>query len=126
MIDRNERTRLSEGEAARIWGACGEEEATQFYFAKRLTPFVVQEIIGGKKIQKHLETHRVHVGSELILESIAQVQEIHQPETSHITVSSSGGLRIYLTAIQAEQIIVKTAAQSDDTSADEQQLHGDG
>jgi len=39
LINRQERTRLSEGEAARIWGKNENEESTQFYFAKRNTPF---------------------------------------------------------------------------------------
>ncbi len=117
VLNFSERTRLSEGEAARIWGYCDGEEPTQFYFARKGKPFVVEEIIGGKKITSHLETHGVQTGSRLILESITQTQEIHAPETNHITVSSPGGLRLYLTPSQAGNVVVKTAAQQDKRDA---------
>ncbi len=113
IIDRRERTRLSEGEAARIWGQTEGQEATQFYFAKRNKPFMVQEIIGGQKITRHLITHGIRVGAEIMLESISQTQEIHAPNMEHITVSSPGGLRMYLTPFQAAQIIVRTSARED-------------
>ncbi len=113
IINRRERTRLSEGEAARIWGKIEGLEATQFYFAKRNKPFVVQEIIGGQKIIRHLMTHGILIGSEIMLESITQTQEIHAPDTEHITVSSRGGLRMYLTPFQAARIIVKISARAD-------------
>ncbi len=115
IIDRRDRTRLSEGEAARIWGQCEGEKPTQFYFARRNKPFSVKEIIGGKKITKHLVTHGVHAGSEIILESIEQVQETHNPETTHITVSSPGGLRLYLNPVQAGKIIVKAHIRENGT-----------
>lgn len=121
VIDRRERTRLSEGEAARIWGKTEGQEATQFYFAKRNKPFMVQEIIGGQKITRHLITHGITVGAEIMLESIAQTQEIHAPSMEHLTVSSPGGLRMYLTPFQAAQIIVKTTAR---TEADLQVVSG--
>lgn len=114
VIDRRERTRLSEGEAARIWGQCEGEEPNQFYFSKRNKIFRVSEIIGGKKITKHLLTHGVQVGTELMLESIEQVQQMHAPKTKHITVTSPGGLRLYLNPMQAGQIIVKTLTQTED------------
>ncbi len=110
VIDRQERTRLSEGEAARIWGAAEGEEATQFYFATRNKPFLVEEIIGGKKITQHLKTHGVSPGRTLILEAIEQANELHAPGEKHITISSPGGLRLYLNPNQAEQIMVRATA----------------
>jgi len=111
LIDKQRRTRLSEGEAARLWGECSGEEATQFYFAKQNKPFAVQEIIGGRKICEHLKTHGVEPGSSLILESIEPTQELHKPGATPVTISSPGGLRIHLNQPQASRIIVKVAAQ---------------
>ncbi len=108
VIDKKERTRLSEGEAARIWGKGEDGVSTQFYFARRKTDFVVEEIIGGRKITVHLATHGVRPGSNLMLEAIEQVQELHTPDTKHITISSPGGLRLYLNPNQAGEVIVKS------------------
>ncbi|PID77143.1 MAG: hypothetical protein CSB24_02915 [Deltaproteobacteria bacterium] len=108
VIDRKDRTRLSEGEAARIWGHSPGQKSTQFYFARRKQPFKVEEIIGGRKLIQHLTTHGVYAGAELSLESIAPVQEMHAPDMEHITISSPGGLRMYLTPMQAGQIVVKS------------------
>ncbi|PID41208.1 MAG: hypothetical protein CR981_04260 [Proteobacteria bacterium] len=113
VIDRRERTRLSEGEAARIWGSSADSTATQFYFCRRGKPFEVQEIIGGRKIREHLKTHGVYPGCNLVLESIEQVQELHVPDTEHIIISSPGGLRLYLTLVQAGKIIVRAADRSE-------------
>ncbi len=112
LIDNRERTRLSEGEAARIWGKCqGEPEETQFYFAKRKEKFSVHEIIGDQTMQKHLETHGVQPGSTLILEQIEQTQELHKPGMEPVTITSHGGLRLYLTPVQAKQILVKSVVR---------------
>ncbi|MFV0439632.1 MAG: FeoA domain-containing protein [Desulfopila sp.] len=108
VIDRRERTRLSEGEAASIWGHCDSEPPTQFYFARRDTPFTVLEIIGGRRAADHLATHGVAPGCSLTLEAIGQVQGIHRAGKAHITVSSPGGLRFYVSADQATEITVKT------------------
>ncbi|MBM9538700.1 FeoA family protein [Desulfobulbus alkaliphilus] len=107
VIDRLERTRLTEGEAARIWGESGDNEASQFYFAKRHRPFTVLEIIGGRKISAHLRTHGVRPGSELVLETIEQAKEAHTPGMEAITISSQGGLRLYLNPAQAARILVR-------------------
>ena len=108
VVNKKERTRLSEGEAARIWGHSGDEAHSQFYFAKQQTPFFVKEIMGGKKSCDHLETHGVTPGSELLLEAIEQAQSLHQPVAEPITISSPNGLRIFFTPQKAGQVIVRT------------------
>jgi len=108
IINNKERTRLSEGEAARIWGKCEDGLETQFYFARQGKPFSVETIIGGHKVIKHLETHGVQPGQSLTLEKIEQTQELHKPGTQPVTITSAGGLRLYLKPGQAEQIIVKS------------------
>ncbi len=112
LLSKKERTRLSEGEAARIWGVSSvdgeEQESIQFYFARQGVDFHVQEIIGGKKAQMHLKTHGVAPGTIIMLETIEQARELHQPGVDPVVVSSSGGLRLYLDPVQAGHIIVKT------------------
>jgi len=109
VIDRRDRTRLSEGEAASIWGMNEDGGAGQFYFARRNTPFRVEEVIGGRNIADHLRIHGVFPGCTLQLEAIAQAQSMsmHRPGRPHITVASPGGLRFYVSSGQAEEIIVK-------------------
>ena len=111
VIDKQKRTRLTEGEAARLWGKCEGEEETQFYFAKKNKPFSVQEIIGGRKICEHLKTHGVEPGCTLMLEVIEQTRKLHKPGAEPVTISSPGGLRLYLNQSQASRIIVKIAAR---------------
>jgi Fe2+ transport system protein FeoA len=110
LIDRKERTRLSEGEAARIWGRHPGGEPGQFYFARQHSDYLVEEIIGGRSINAHLHTHGVYPGCSLQLESIEQARELHRPATAVIAISSPGGLRLYLPEAQAGQITVRSAA----------------
>ena len=120
IINRRERTRLSEGEAARIWGKSENDEATQFYFAKRNIPFLVEEIIGGSKIREHLLTHGIQAGDQLLLESIEQTRELHKPGIEPVTISSPGGLRLYLNPAQASRILVKRAIRRPDMPSGQQ------
>ncbi len=121
IVDRQTRTRLSEGEAARLWGYPRGGEPTQFYFARRREEFFLQEIIGGKKIQLHLKTHGIRAGCSLFLESIEQTQELHKPVSQPVTISSAGGLRLYLTPTQAGQVIVRSEANDSDPLTGQQQ-----
>ncbi len=111
LINRRERTRLSEGETARIWGHYPGKDATQFYFAKKGLDFEVTEVMGGPKGIKHLETHGVTVGTKLTLESIEQAYSLqgHGLEKKPVTISSPSGLRLFLTPEQAGAIIVRAA-----------------
>ncbi len=127
LIDDRERTRLSEGEAARIWGKCqGEKEETQFYFARRKKTFSVSEIIGGKTVRKHLKTHGVQPGSLLMLEKIEQTQELHKPGVEPVAITSQGGLRLYLNPVQAEQVIVKSVARDSQNHPGQQEKNNLG
>lgn len=110
LINRRERTRLSEGEAARIWGHYPGKEATQFYFAKKDFDFEVTEVMGGPRGVKHLKTHGVTVGVKLTLESIDQANSLqaHGPANTPVTISSPGGLRLFLTPEKAGAVIVRT------------------
>jgi len=112
VIDRRERTRLTEGEAARLWGRGKDGDESQFYFAARHQPFAVTEIIGGQKIRAHLNTHGIQPGSTLILETIEQAKEAHTPGMQPITISSQGGLRLYLNPVQAARILVEHSGQT--------------
>lgn len=108
VIERRERTRLTEGEAARVWGRGGDGGERQFYFATRNQPFIVSEIIGGRMVREHLRTHGISPGCSLVLESIEQTRELHKPGSEPVTISSQGGLRLYLNRIQAGQVIVRS------------------
>lgn len=111
LINRRERTRLSEGETARIWGNYPGKESTQFYFAQKGFDFEVTEVMGGPRGVKHLETHGVRVGVTLTLESIEQANSLagHGPETTPVAISSPEGLRLFLTPEKAGAVIVRTA-----------------
>lgn len=111
LIDRRERTRLSEGEAARLWGRGEDGVDRQFYFATRNQPFAVREIIGGRMVREHLHTHGISPGCSLVLESIEQTQELHKPGSEPVTISSQSGLRLYLNRIQAGQMVVKSVVR---------------
>ncbi len=108
IVDKNERTRLSEGEAASIWGYYPEEKETQFYFARKHQDFTVTEILGGQNRKSHLKTHGIEQGSILTIESIEQVSTLHAPASEPVTISTKKGLRLYLTREQADAIIVRT------------------
>ncbi len=114
IINKKERTRLSEGESARIWGRCEGGPEIQFYFAPQNTLFSVKEIIGGHKIQAHLDAHGIRPGCTLMLETIEQARELHKPGVDPVIITSSGGLRLYLNPIQAEKITVKNAVRDGD------------
>ncbi|PHR27245.1 MAG: hypothetical protein COA36_09665 [Desulfotalea sp.] len=109
VINQNQRTRISEGEAARIWGSCEGEPPCQFYFAKRGKTFTITEILGGRGVCEHLATHGISLGESMVLEGIEQAQEAHAPSEKKITVSSKTGLRLYLNLRQAGQIVVKSS-----------------
>lgn len=108
LINQHERTRLTEGEAARLWGRGAGESERQFYFAVRNQPFTVSEVIGGRKVREHLDTHGIAPGCMLLLEAIEQTQEAHTAGVEPITISSPGGLRLYLNRKQASHIIVQS------------------
>ncbi|MGD9824364.1 hypothetical protein [Desulfobacter sp.] len=111
LINRRERTRLSEGETARIWGHYPGKDSTQFYFARKGLDFEVTEVMGGPRGVKHLKTHRVTVGVKLTLESIDQANSLqgHGSGSAPIAISSPGGLRLFLTPEKAGAVIVRTA-----------------
>jgi Fe2+ transport system protein FeoA len=110
LINRRERTRLSEGEAARIWGHYPGEDATQFYFAKKDLDFEVAQLMGGPRGIRHLETHGVTAGETLTLESVDQAISLqdHGPASTPVTISSPGGLRLFLPPEKAGAVIVRT------------------
>jgi Fe2+ transport system protein FeoA len=124
LIDKIVRTRISEGEASRLWGKCEGEEETQFYFATKNKPFLVQEIIGGHQVKEHLKTHAIEPGASLVLENIEQTSELHKPGVTPVTISSAGGLRLYLNPAQAGKIIVKSADRENENHSPGQQ-HSD-
>ena len=126
LIDKTIRTRLSEGEASRLWGKYEGEDEIQFYFAKKKKSFLVKEIIGGRQIQEHLKTHGVEPGSTLVLEKIEQTRELHKPGARPITISSPGGLRLYLNPTQAGKIIVRSVVQENENHSPEQQPDSEG
>ncbi len=113
LIEGHKRTRLTEGEAARLWGKCQGEEETQFYFASKGKNFSIQEIIGGRKVTEHLRTHGISAGSVVLLEAIQQAQSLHKPGMEPITITSAGGLRLHLNPVQAGRIIVKSSSRND-------------
>ncbi len=112
VINDRQRTRLSEGEAAKIWGEFkgnGKKGEGQFYFSRKGEKFWVKKILGGKKSELHLASHGVRQGDTLYMETVKQAQEMHKPIASPVVISGSGGLRLYLSPQQAAEIIVKTA-----------------
>ncbi len=111
IINNRQRTMLSEGEAAKIWGKYTGREGGgcgQFYFSRKREEFVVEEIIGGQKATGHLASHGVKKGDTLYMETVKQAQEVHGPVASPIVISGPGGLRLYLSPAQAAKIEVKT------------------
>lgn len=110
LINRRERTRLSEGEAARIWGHYPGKAPTQFYFARKDLDFEVREVMGGPRGVKHLKTHGVSVGEKLTLESIDKANSLqeHGPASTPVTISSPDGLRLFLTPEKASAVIIRT------------------
>lgn len=108
-IGSTHRTRLSEGEAARILGKHEGGREMQFYFASRNTAFRVTGILGNPETTAHLATHGVERGGVLMLEVIEQARELHTPTVAPVTISSQGGLRLYLTPEQARRIVVQYA-----------------
>ena len=107
-----QRTRLSEGEAARILGRQSGEEDIQFYFAARNKPFTVTALLGGRGSREHLASHGVEEGCGLLLEGIVQAAELHKPVHAPVTISSEGGLRLYLSPAQAGKIMVAHAPRA--------------
>ncbi len=106
VIDRNHRTRLSEGEAAKIWGKYQDGREGQFYFSRKGEKFTVTDVLGGPRAKKHLEAHGVKARNTMVMETVEQAQTLHKPDADHVIISSTGGLRLYLTPERAERIIV--------------------
>lgn len=111
VIERKERTRLSEGEAARIWGGLSGREPAQFFFADRNRDFVVDEVFGGPRMRDHLCSLGIKPGTTIMLEAIERTRELHTPGSETIILSSPGGLRLYLNQGQAGLILVDIAAE---------------
>lgn len=108
LINQTQRTRISEGEASRIWGSVEDGVEGQFYFSKRGASFTITEILGGRGVGQHLATHGIAIGNSMVLEGIEQAQQAHAPAEKKVTVSSQSGLRMYLNLKQAGQIVVES------------------
>ncbi len=111
IINRRQRTRITEGEAAHIWGVAEGQAPSQFYFARQGAPFLVEAVLGGRKKVEHLAGHGINAGDTLMLETIEQAKDFHQPGSRAIIFTSPGGLRLYLSRTQALHMIVQDAAK---------------
>ncbi len=112
VINSRQRTRLSEGEAAKIWGkytAREDKSEGQFYFSRKGEEFIVETLLGGQRSKAHLASHGVREGDRLYMETVERTQEVHSPIASPVVISGSGGLRFYLAPEQAAKIMVKVA-----------------
>ena len=107
VIDRRERTRLSEGRRPGSGGVPVSGEATQFYFAQRHTPFTVEEIMGASPPKSTWRPTGYPPGQSWSLRPLNS-PELHQPVNEPVVISKPGGLRLFLNPRKAGQIIVRT------------------
>jgi Fe2+ transport system protein FeoA len=102
------RVRLTEGMAAKIWGRM-QDKPQQFVSARTGKEFHVEEIIGGSRARKMLQTLGVEPGKVLVLESVAQAQSLKMGARNPVVLSSREGLRLFLTPEDGRRILVREA-----------------
>ncbi len=108
VLEHNGRIHLTEGMAAKIWGRM-QDKQIQFVSSKVGEKFHVDEILGGTNAVKMLEEKGVRPGRTMVLEKVAQAQALHIGVRNPVVVSSSEGLRLFLSSFDANKILVREA-----------------
>ncbi len=101
------RIRLSEGDAAKLWGVV-DNRHTQFSLAPTGKKFEVTKILGGKRSRKKIKNLCVNPSSILTLEGVEQAQFLHLGAgvKSDVVITSHDGLHLHLPHREGERILV--------------------
>ncbi len=105
-LEDNHCVTLSEGDAARIWGECGQTYI-QFSLASAHKRFHVVRLLGGHKAQQRLIKASIQPGSHLVLESVRSVQDLCLAPQSQLVINSQDGLHLHLSHEEGKDIFVR-------------------
>ena len=101
------RLRLSEGDAAKLWGEVDNRQV-QFSLAPIGKKFKITELLGGKRSRKKITNMGITSSSILSLEGVEQAQFLHIGDgaKTDVVITSHDGLHLHLPQHEGEQILV--------------------
>ena len=106
VIEHGPRIRLSEGDAAKIWGTVNDKQL-QYSLTPINRKFLVTEILGGKRAHKKIKNMGIKPSSVLILEGVEQTRSFHLSLVSaHLVITSRDGLHLHLPLHEGNNIWV--------------------
>lgn len=105
-VDGRERLRLSEGDAAKIWGE-SDGKMMQFSLVKKESPFRVKEILGGKRAHERIKSMDIRPGLTLFLEGVEQACSMQlSPKPELVITSIDSGIHLHLPSGEGRRIWV--------------------
>jgi len=107
------RIRLAEGMAAKIIGRMGKV-CCQFANAQAGADFTVEQIIGGSRAKRAIESLDIRPGTILRLETVGKAPSYQMAARNRCVVTSPTGLRLFLRQDQADLVVV---SYDDETGA---------
>ncbi|GBC63512.1 ferrous iron transport protein A [Desulfonema ishimotonii] len=105
------RVRVPEGMAFKIWGESGGK-SLQFSMTPTGQPFLVKEILGGKKARQGVLSYGIEPGKTLIPETVSPGQNLYIGQKNLIIISTTDGLRLFLEECQARRMWVRVCESS--------------
>lgn len=103
LILKGDRIRLSEGDAAKLWGSVQDVEM-QYSLAPVEKEFIVKEILGGKRAQERIRGRGIRPGSILMLEGVEQAQSVQLTRHGGLVISTRDGLHLHLPEGEGDRI----------------------
>ena len=111
LNDNRHRIKISDAVAAKVLGTHTDDGPTiQFTSARIEYPFTIRSIIGGRKTVYFVKELGLKKGQIIHLEGVEHSKYVHSPfamESDICIKMRRGGLRIYVTAVQATSVIVE-------------------
>lgn len=105
VVEGRGRIRLAEGMAAKILGRMGEVRC-QFANARAETDFVVEEIIGGRRARRAIESLDIRPGVVMRLEMVGKAPSYQMASRDRCVIATPEGLRLFLRRDQADMVVV--------------------
>ena len=98
--------RLTEGTAAKIWGEMNGK-MMQFAMAGTGRPFLVHQILGGRRAMALLHTEGINAGKTITLGRVSPARSMGEGGSNQSVIQAASGLRIYLRPDQTRKILVR-------------------
>jgi Fe2+ transport system protein FeoA len=100
-----QRVRITEGAASKIWGEMGGQPM-QFVMVGRGKPFLVLDILGGRRARATLERLGIVPGQTIVLEAVTPADSVGASDHGRIVLCVKSGLRLHLRPDQAQKVLV--------------------